>query len=136
MILVTPVAGWILREDILSLAGPNLQARFCKLYPADFSVAIHLFLCFSSFQDLFVFRFVQKSPPGFFQTESGAFPAAPSVRAFDAKIHRQKAFEHCVQVKRSLISVFWKSRVYLDYSSATDTIGSKKLAELSLQIRA
>jgi len=33
----TPVAGWILGEDILS---PNLQARFCKRCPADFSVAI------------------------------------------------------------------------------------------------
>ena len=29
----TPVAGCILREDILS---PNLQAQFCELYPADF----------------------------------------------------------------------------------------------------
>jgi len=34
---ITPVARWILREEILS---SNLQARFCKLYPADFSVAI------------------------------------------------------------------------------------------------
>ena len=41
---MTPVAGpgWILREEILS---PNLQARFCKLYPADFSFAVYLFLC-------------------------------------------------------------------------------------------
>jgi len=25
--------------------SPNLQARFCKLYPADFSVASYLFVC-------------------------------------------------------------------------------------------
>jgi len=25
--------------------SPNLQARFCKLYPADFSVIVYLFVC-------------------------------------------------------------------------------------------
>jgi len=42
LLLITPVAGWILREEMLS---PNLQARFYKLYSADFSVAIYLFMC-------------------------------------------------------------------------------------------
>jgi len=83
---------------------------------------------------LFAFRFFPKSPPGFFETGSGAFPAAPSALAFDAKIHREKAPEHCVQVKRSLISIFWKSRVYLNYSISTDKIGMIEIAESSLQI--
>ena len=39
---LTPVAGPILRGGNLS---PILQGRFCKLYPADFSVAIYLFVC-------------------------------------------------------------------------------------------
>jgi len=39
---VTPVAGPILHEGNFR---PNLQARFCQLYPADFSVAIYLFVC-------------------------------------------------------------------------------------------
>jgi len=34
--------------------------------------------------------------------------------------HQEKAPRHCVQVKRSLVSIFWKSQVYLDYSIATD----------------
>jgi len=37
----SPVAGPILHGGNSS---PNLQARFCKLYPADFSVAIYLFV--------------------------------------------------------------------------------------------
>jgi len=49
-------------------------------------------------------------PPGFFQTGSDAFSAAPSARAFDATKHLKTAFENCVQVKRSLISIFWKSK--------------------------
>ena len=82
-----------------------------------------------------MFRLVQKSPPGFLQTGSGAFPAAPSAQAFDATTHLKKAPEQSVQVKRSLISIFWKSRVYLDYSIATDKISRIELAESSLQIR-
>jgi len=35
-------------------------------------------LCVLSFHDLFVFRLVQKSPPGFFQTGSDAFSAESS----------------------------------------------------------
>jgi len=62
--------------------------------------------CVPSFQDLFVFCLVQKSLPGFFRTGWGAFPAAPSARAFNATIHRKKAPEHCAKVKRSLISIF------------------------------
>jgi len=81
-----------------------------------------------------VFRFVQKSPPEFFEKGSGAFPTEPSARAFDAKIHSKKAPEHCVQIKRSLISKKWKSQVYLDYSISTDEIGRIELAESSLQI--
>jgi len=81
------------------------------------------------------FGFVQKSPPGFFETGSGAFPAAPSLRAFAAKTHWEKAPEHCLQVKRTLISTFGKSRVYLDYSISTDKIGRIRLAESSLQIQ-
>jgi len=42
LISLTPLAGPILCGGNLS---PNLHARFCKLYPADFSVAIYLFLC-------------------------------------------------------------------------------------------
>jgi len=52
-----------------------------------------------------VFCSVQKSSPGFFQTGSGAFPAAPSAHAFDATTHRKKALRHCAQVKQSLISI-------------------------------
>ena len=117
--------------------SPNLQARFCKLYPADFSVAIYLFWCspLQSFMD-FCFHLVQNPPPGFFQTGSGAFSAAPSARTFDAMTHPKTALEHCVQVKRSLISIFWKSRVYLDHSISTVKIGRIELAESSLQIRA
>ena len=40
--MLTPVAEPILRGGNLS---PILQGRFCKLYPADFSVAIYLFVC-------------------------------------------------------------------------------------------
>ena len=39
---LTPVAGPIFDGGHLS---QNLQARFCKLYPADFSIAIYLFVC-------------------------------------------------------------------------------------------
>jgi len=39
---LTPVAGPILHGGKLS---PTLQAQFCKLDPADFSVAIYLFVC-------------------------------------------------------------------------------------------
>ena len=37
ILYMTPGTRWILREEILS---PDLQARFCKLYLADLSVAI------------------------------------------------------------------------------------------------
>jgi len=84
----------------------------------------------------FCFHLVQNPPPGFFQTGSGAFSAAPSARTFDAMTHPKTALEHCVQVKRSLISIFWKSRVYLDHSISTVKIGRIELAESSLQIRA
>jgi len=87
-----------------------------------------------SCHEFVMFRLVQNFPPGFFQTGSGAFSAAPSARAFDAMAHPEKDPEHCVQVKRSLISIFWKSRLYLDYSISTDKISRIELAESSLQI--
>jgi len=34
--------GWVLRKEIFR---PNLQARFCKFYFADFLVVIYLFVC-------------------------------------------------------------------------------------------
>jgi len=77
---------------------------------------------------------VEKSPPGFFKTGLGAFSTAPSAQAFDATNHLKKKTRHFVQVKRSLISIFWKSQVYLDYSISTDKIGRIELAESSLQI--
>jgi len=52
------VARWILQEEVLS---PNLQARFCKLYPSDFSVAIYLFLC--SWLSGFVYDSFSSNPP-------------------------------------------------------------------------
>jgi len=79
--------GWILREEFLS---PNLRARFCSSILPIFRLQCTCF-CVPSFQDLFVFRLVQNPPPGFFQTGSGAFPAAPSVRAFDTTIQREKS---------------------------------------------
>jgi len=127
--LLTPVAGRILRTEIwkpksaqfgtLSIL-PNLKFQFTCF-------------CVSSFQDLFVSRWVRKSPQGFFLAGSDAFPAASSARAFGATAQREKAPRHCVQVKRSLISIFWKSRVYLEYSIATDNIGRIELALSSLQ---
>jgi len=85
-----------------------------------------------------VFRLDQnlKSPPGFFQTGSavGAFPEVTSVRAFEARVPSEKSPQSNEQGKRSLISIFWKSRVYLDYSISTDQIGRTELAESSLQI--
>jgi len=60
------------------------------------------------------------------------------VRAFDATNHLKKAPIHCVKVKQSLMSIFWKSWVYLDHSISTDKIGRivfQKVAESSLQIR-
>jgi len=77
--------------------------------------------------------FVQ-TPWDFFQTGSGAFRAARSARAFDATTHREKVPRHCVQAKWSLISICWKSRVFLDYSIATDKISRIELAESSLRI--
>jgi len=61
----------------------------------------------------------------------GAFPAASSARAFDATTFLKKAPGHYVQVKRSLIFIFRKSRGYLDYSISSDKIGRImiKLAE-------
>jgi len=61
-------------------ASSILQALSCRFF---FQLQFNC-LCVSSFHDLFVFRLVQKSPPGFFQTGSGALSAAPSTRAFDA----------------------------------------------------
>jgi len=81
-----------------------------------------------------MFRSVQKFPPGFLQTGSGAFLAAPSSRAFDAMAYLKKAPGNCVQVKRSLISIFWRLRFYLDYSISTDKIGRIELAESNLQV--
>jgi len=62
------------------------------------------------------------------------FVEAVSAWAFDATTHLEKASRHCIQVMRSLISIFGKSRVYLDYSIATEKIGRIELAESSLQI--
>ena len=113
-------------------------AQICKLDSASSILPIFWlqFTCFCvpSFQDLFVFRLVQNPPPGFLKTGSGAFLAAPSALDFDVTIHWKNAPSHFVHVKRSLISIFWKSRVYLDYSIATDKIGRIELAESSLQI--
>jgi len=53
-----------------------------------------------------VFHLVEKSPLGFCQTGSDAFLAAPSARGFDDTTHQKKVPEHCVQLKRSLISIF------------------------------
>jgi len=63
---ITPVAGWILREQILS---PDLQARFCKLYLADFSVVTHLLLCSSS--GCAYASYKSNSPPGIFANRVG-----------------------------------------------------------------
>jgi len=46
------VAGPILHGGNLS---PNLQTRFCKLYPADLSVAIYFCLVFTRRSDPFQF---------------------------------------------------------------------------------
>jgi hypothetical protein len=64
------------------------KIQICKLDSAS-SIAPILrlqFNCFwvPSFQDLFAFRLVEKFSAGFFQTGSGVFPVAPSLRAFDA----------------------------------------------------
>jgi len=91
-------------------------------------------LCVPSFQDLFVFRSVQEDPQGYFRTGSGAFTAAWRAGVFDATTHQKKAPRHCVQVKQSLISISWKSRVYFDYSIATVKIGRIELVKSSLQI--
>jgi len=37
-----------------------------------------------------VFHLVQKSPPGFFQTGSGAFLAAPSAQVLDGTTHQKQ----------------------------------------------
>ena len=95
----TPVAGPILHKGNLS---PNLKVRFCKMYPADFSITIHLFVC-SSLSGFFCVS-VQKSPPRFFQKGSGAFPAAPSARAFDASTYLEKAPRHCTGFWRCNLS--------------------------------
>jgi len=42
--------------------------------------------------------------------------------------------EKSPQGKATLISIFWRSRVYLDYSIVTDKIGRIEFAESSLQI--
>jgi len=59
--MLSPVAGPILHNGNLS---PNLQARFCKLYPADFSVAIYLFVC-SCLSGFDCVSFSSKIPPDF-----------------------------------------------------------------------
>jgi len=62
------------------------------------------------------------------------FVEAVSAWAFDATTHLEKAPRHCVKLKRSWISIFWKSRVYLDHSIIIDKIGRIELAESSFQI--
>jgi len=74
----------------------EIQTQICKIDSARsiqpiLSVVIYLFVC-SSFHDLFLFSLVQKSLPGFFQTGSGAFAAAPSMRPWDAVNYLEKAF--------------------------------------------
>jgi len=112
-------------------ASSILQALSCRFIGCN--ILVFVFLAFKIWLCFILFK---NPPPGFFETRSGALPAAPSARALDAKIHREKAPEHCVQVKRSLISIFWKSRVHLDCSISTDKIGRIELAESSLQIYA
>jgi len=113
----------------------KLQARFCKLYPADFPVAIYLLWC-SLRSWICCVLFSSKSPLGIFPNRVGRLFGSEKNRGFDAKTHPKKAPEHYVQVQRFLISIFRKSRVYLDYSISTDKIGKIELAESSLQIRA
>ena len=119
------------------ILSPNLQARFCKLYPADFWLQFTCF-CVPSFQDFFAYRLFQKSPPGMFSNSLRArglcvSPAAPSARAFDVTAHLSKAPSHCVQVKWSLI--FLEMTSLLGLLIATDKIGRIELAESNLQIR-
>ena len=65
------------------------------------------YFCVPSFQDLFVFRLVQKSPLEFFQTGSGVFPETPSAQAFDATTHHTPM--HFLQVNIYPLSVFNKN---------------------------
>ena len=117
---------------------PSSQALPCFLITAPPPVlvlavlgALGVWIPNQKMKKLFVFR---SNHLGFFQTGSGAFLAARSARAFDATTHREKVPRHCVQAKRSLISICWKSRLFLDYSIATDKISRIELAESSLQI--
>jgi len=125
------VTGWILRKEILS---PNLQARFCKLYPADFSVVIYLFLC-SLLSRFVCVSFSSFVPPGFFQTGSGAFPAAPSARAFDATIHLKTAPEHCVQITLVAESIFGPlSQTHFSKSEFKNEISSSALLDIQITL--
>ena len=83
--------------------SPNLQARFCKLYPTDFSVAIYLFSCSLAF--MIVFR--QNPPPRIFRNRVGRVYGSAKRAGFWR--YKKKAPKNCVQVKRSLIPIFWKS---------------------------
>jgi len=60
--------------------SPNLQAQFCKLDPADLSIAIHLFLCSRLLGFVWV-SFNSKIHPWImiFQTRLGAFCHAKRV---------------------------------------------------------
>jgi len=64
----------------------KFQASICKPIDSASSILPNLWLQFTcfvhSFQDLFVFHLVQTPLPGFFQTGSGAFLAAPSARGY------------------------------------------------------
>jgi len=91
----------------------EMYAHICKLDSASSILPIFRLrltcLCVPSFQDLAVFCLVQKSPPGFFPTESGAFAAAKSERDFEAREQSAKSLSSHIQVKRSSIAISWES---------------------------
>jgi len=88
---VTPVAGWIWREEIF----PNLQARFCKLCPADFSVAIYLFLC-SSLSGFVCVSFSSKISPVIFSNRVGRVWSIAKCTGFWRYDPSEQAPRHCV----------------------------------------
>jgi len=100
------------------ILSPNLQARFCKLYPADFWLQFTCF-CVPSFQDFFAYRLFQKSPPG----DVFKQPQGLRVVRVSGSAKRAGFWRYCPSVKspqslctsKVILDFFWKWRVYLDY---------------------
>ena len=88
-----------------------LQALSCRFSGCNLLVCVFL-----AFRICLCFAWFKNPPPDFFQTGSGAFPAAPSARAFDATTHPRKKPPSTLQKKVDLDYDILLIKTLLDYS--------------------